>query len=963
MKFFFTLLLLVISVRVFGQTYPINGTITDNKDNAGLPGATVVFTRLPDSVQAVAISDAQGRFQVNSTAGNYLMRVTFLGYQTLQRRITITGPLNLGTLGLQINTKQLGEVQVTGRVPVGEQKGDTAQFNARAFKTNPDANAEDLVQKMPGVTVQDGQVKAQGENVGRVLVDGKEFFGDDAQATLRNLPAEVVDKIQVFDQQSEQSRLTGFNDGNTVKTINIVTRPNMRQGQFGKIYAGAGTDGRYQLGGNINIFKGDQRISILGQSNSINQQNFSSEDLVGVMSSGGNRGGRGGGGGGRGGDGNFGGGGGSDFRVPQMGGINRTHAAGINYSDKWGQKVTITGSYFINQSNNKSAQSLYRQYIDDLSDTSEVYVENQTANSQNTNHRFNMRLEYAIDSANTIFFRPRLSLQTNDGTSDSEASTLSGTRLDNQTTNNFTSDLTGYNFAGELIFRHQFAKRGRTLSLGVNSAVNNNAGQSYLLADNRNISRNRFYIQNQFAQLDRNGWSISPNINYTEPLSKKSQLQLNYSTTFQQTDSDKRTFDYSDADEDYAILNPALSNTFYNQTPSQQAGVGYRFQAAKYNFFTRVSYQYSRLESESVFPNAINLKKRYNNLVPFAMFQYNFSRQKNLRLFYRTNTNTPSVDQLQPVADISNPILPRIGNPNLDQSFQHNLNMRYSASNLEKSTTFFALVSANIIQNSIVNHSFRTLADTVIFNQPILGGTRVAQPVNLNGQYLLNSFLTYGMPLKFIKSNLNFNLSGSYNHSPGLVDNKINYSDSENFGLGATLSSNISERLDFTFSSTTNINYTQYSLESNQDTRYYNQNFRGRLNWIFWKDFVLQGDFTRLTYSGLTAGYNQNYNLLNLSLGKKLFKNKNGDIRLSVFDALEQNNSIQRNVTATYIEDVESLVLQRYYMLTFTYNIRRFGAGGGNGLDGAGRPDNNIRNNNNNNNINNGNWGGGRGNQ
>jgi hypothetical protein len=341
----------------------------------------------------------------------------------------------------------------------------------------------------------------------------------------------------------------------------------------------------------------------------------------------------------------------------------------------------------------------------------------------------------------------------------------------------------------------------------------------------------------------------------------------------------------------------------------------------------RVAYQQSRLENEALFPQELQLIKNFTNIVPFAMLQYNFSRQKNLRIFYRTNTNTPSVDQLQNVLDVSSAPRFRIGNPELDQNFQHNLTMRYSSANVAKSTNFFMMLSGNITQNAIVNHTILANQDSTLgFNNFLLRrGEQMTRPENLKGQYSIRSFMTYGVPLKFIKSNLNLNASADLNHLPGLINYEENFSDSRNVGLGITLSSNISEKLDFTLSSSSNKNYTENSLLK-QRTTYFNQSSRARVNYIFWKDVVFQTEWNQIIFTGLAGGFNQNYNLWNVSLGKKLFKNKAGDVRVSVFDLLKQNNSVQRNITATYLEDVETLVLQRYFMLSFTYNIRKFGS-------------------------------------
>jgi uncharacterized membrane protein YgcG len=252
-----------------------------------------------------------GRFIINRIPLNttYQLKATIVGYKELTKSVTISKEFNnLGDIVLQESTNELNEVVVKGKAATMVQKGDTLQYNANAFKTAPDANADELVKKLPGITVENGQIKAQGENVAQVLVDGKPFFGDDPNIALKNLPAELIDKIEIMDRLSDQSQLTGFNDGNTSKTINIITNPNRRNGQFGKIYAGLGTNDNYTAGGNINLFNGEKRWSIVGMSNNINQQNFSSQDLLGISSSGGGGGGnRGGGGGNRGGGGNFGG--------------------------------------------------------------------------------------------------------------------------------------------------------------------------------------------------------------------------------------------------------------------------------------------------------------------------------------------------------------------------------------------------------------------------------------------------------------------------------------------------------------------------------------------------------------------------------------------------------------------------------------------------------------------------------
>lgn len=921
MKIPFTFLLFLFTLPVFSQSFLLEGMVTDSKDNSSLPGATVLLIRLPDSAQSAVITDSTGRFAFQQNPGRYQLRVSFLSYQTVQRQITLSNaPVNVGTIALTADARRLKEVQIIGKTPTAVQRGDTTELNARAFKTNPDANASDLIQKMPGINVQDGQVKAQGENVQRVLVDGKEFFGDDVNATLNNLPAEVIDKIQILEEQSEQARVSGFDDGTRVKTLNIVTRSDRRTGQFGRVYAGAGTDARYQVGGSLNIFKPGQRLTILGQSNSINQQNFSGEDLIGVSSGGGGgRGRRGGGGGGQ--------GGANEFALPQLNGITKTHSAGLNYSGQIGKKLEISGSYFGNYTDNDAFEKSFLQYVVNqrLPFNSESEINNST--TQNYNHRLNFRLEYKLDSANTIFLRPRLSFQGRDALAGINRIRSMDTARVTETAGQSNSNSLGINFTNEFTFQHRFAKRGRTLSVGLGTTINNRDVDSYNQSETEQFNPDEFIAINQRNDQAVKGWSLTPSISYSEPLSKFSQLQLNYSGTIQRNESDRRAYNFIDEEEGYNEFDPRFSNTFVNFNPQHRLGVGYRFrtQDNKVNFNLNTSYQYSELNNEREFPTTNSFSRGFHNVVPNARLQYNITKQKNFRLFYRGATNPPAVEQLQDVVTLSNDSLRfTIGNPNLNQYYRHFANIRYSATNLEKASTFFIGVNGSVNQNPIVNETIIADSAEVIFGVPLIRNQQITRPINLHGQYNFTGFVNYGIPIKAIKTNLNVDANAGYNKNPGYLNGVLNYSYTQTYGVGLTLSSNISENLDFTLASNGNMNLTRNSASLGQNNNYYTINNRARLNWIFWKNFVLQSDFSQRIYSGLSASYNQNYSLWNVSVGKKFFPKRNGDLRLVVYDILKQNNSIQRNIQPTYIEDVETRTLQRYFMLSFTYTIRQY---------------------------------------
>ncbi|WP_224999660.1 TonB-dependent receptor [Cesiribacter sp. SM1] len=914
---------LLISVLAFGQSAFLSGTVSSAADNSTLPGASVVLTRLADSARVAQATDTEGNFRFNNlTAGEYQLRISFVGYTTQLRELTLPEEgLELGSLALKEDAEQLNEIEIIRQQPLATQEGDTTSFRANAFKTTPDANAEDLIRKMPGVVVQDGKVQAQGEEVRRVLVDGKPFFGDDPTAALKNLPAEIIDKIQVFDQQSEQARASGFDDGETTKTINIVTKPEMRNGQFGRVYSGYGLDGRYMAGGNLNIFNDDQRISILAQSNNINQQNFATEDLAGVASGSG-RGGRGGrGGGGRGG---FGGGGGAgEFMVGQQGGIATTNAVGINYTDQWGEKVEVSGSYFFNHSSLLSTQNTQLEYLGSRLG-GQTYTEESKAESTNSNHRFNLRLDYNIDKNNSLQIRPRLSLQDYSGNSSLVGLTRLGSETLSSTINQFNSSYGALSFSNDLLYRHSFAKRGRTLSVNIGTSIDNRDGTSELNSQNEYLDESPV-TENllQQSDLQDKGWRLSADVRYTEPISQKSQLMLNYRTGYQYSRPYKLTTDLEN-DESEAELNPALSSQLTSSYRTNSLGGSYRLRSEKGMLMAGINYQASRLDNNLRFPLEGDIERTFENILPMAMYRHNFSKEKNLRVMYRTSANPPSAQRLLYAVDNSNPLQLTIGNPALRQDYQHTLFTRYSANNPEKASTFFALISGSYSAQYIGNSVLLPAQDTILatgFTVP--AGVQLTQPQNLEGYWNMRTFVSYGVPVQLLKSNLNVNATASYSHIPGLINGAETYTGNTGFGAGVVLSSNISEKIDFTLSTQANYTIATNSLQESLNNRYMNQTSRASFKWILPFGLSLESDLAHQYYGSFAGSDAQNYMLLNAGIGKRMFNNR-GELSLYAYDLLNQNTDIQRNITEAYIESVQTDVLNRYLMLRFTYNIRNF---------------------------------------
>lgn len=934
------------------QTRTIGGIVTDQQTKAPLPKATVKLSSLSDSSSKFnTLTDTAGKFSFTGLhKDSFLLSITYVGYSPVSRIIAVdTSDVNIKIAAAPGAGSDLATVIIQTKVsPVG-QKEDTLQMNASQYKVNPDATTEDLVKKMPGITIENGQVKAQGETVRRVTLDGRELFGDDATAALRSLPAEVVDKIQVFDRLSDQDRAAGVTTGETQKEINIVTRAGMRNGQYGRVYAGYGTDDRYSLGGNATFLKENRRISIVGQSNNINQQNFSAQDLLGVTSSGGRGGfggggfgGFGGGGGGRPtggggfggggfGGGGFGGFGGGGFLVGQQNGINRTNAIGINFSNNWGKKIRMSASYFLNNSHNTTSQESNTEYFPGSPSRFSNVDRLSTSSGNNTNHRVNARIEWQIDSMNQIIISPNLSFQENNSNSFSNTSNrYSSAKLANETANKTNSSRSGNNLNNNILFSHNFRKRGRTFSINLNTSYNKREGESYTTYQRFNSSSVLDSSDSRFADQSNNTLQVSARLSYTEPLSQKSQLQFTYNPSYSKSDADQMTYSYDSTSMEYSIFRPGFSNVFNNKTKAHNGGIAFRTGDRDNQFTAGINYQRTELYNNREFPSpAFEGSKAFNNLLPNAMARFKLSSRSNIRLFYRTNVNQPSINQLQDVVDATNAPTYSQGNPELKPQYSHSLNSTYTFTNTGKGTVFVGNVYAQKSNNYITNATYFIEKDSVIGVTKIDSLSTLSKQLNVDGYYNLRSFLTFAVPLRFIKSNLNMNGGFSYSKIPGVINYQNVESKNYTYSIGTVISSNVSQYVDFTVSYSANYNVVNSMTSrakdiTNSRQKYFNHTGSVQLNLLSKKGWFFQNDLNnQLQWQNTT----EQYWLWNMSVGKKFLKDRKGELKLTAFDVLKQNVSFSRSISddGYSIYTQRSQVLTQYFLLTFTYNLRNFG--------------------------------------
>jgi Outer membrane protein beta-barrel family len=891
----------------------VKGKLIDSVGKQILKDATVTIIDAKDSTLIVfGLAKADGSFELkNLPFEDLIFQVGFQSYEPYSKKISpskTNTEINLGNIYLKQMANDLGNVTVS-QSPI-QIKKDTVEFNASSFKTKPNAVAEDLLKKLPGIEVdKDGGIKSQGEAVQRILVDGKRFFGDDPKLATKNLPPDVIDKIQVYDGLSDQSAFTGFDDGNRVRTINITTRKDKRKGYFGRATVGGGStgdEGVYDNNINLSRYNGDRQITITAQGNNVNKQNFTGQNIFG-----------GGGGGFTGGGGGRGGGGFTTGATTGSSGIINTWAAGLNYRDVWGKKTQAYGSYFFNDQKTYTDQKSFTETLVSGNPDSSNFSNNVTSSIRhNQNNRVNFNIETQFDSSNSMILRPNISFQHTDNENNTTSAATKGKLNLNNSVSRTTSINDGYNGALEATFRHRFAKKGRTYSIGINLGGSTNDGSGTNRSINQYYTQNRVDTINQINNSNSDGKNFSTTLAYTEPIAKNQLLEFNYTYSYSDNTNGKSTYGYNKNTGNFDLVVPNLSNTFQNTYSSNRGTLSYRIQTQKLNLSVGSGVQIGDLKSNNLTKDSA-INQHYVNMYPTANLRWEFTKTKNLRINYSGRTAQPSATQLQPVADNSNPLNIQLGNPNLKQQFTHSVRMLYSSFDVFTQRTFFATVNATTIANDIQN------SVTIL-----PGGAQVSQPVNLSGTYNVSGYFNFGFPIKKPKSNMSFTGNVSYNQSQGLINNVSNYTKNTLVGGTVKWTTNLKDNFDMNFSSNSSFNFARYTLQPQQNADYFTQTFTTDATYYTKSGWVVSTDFDYIINRGQSAGYNTTIPLWSASIAKQIFKKKEGEIKLYVFDLLNQNTSIRRTVSGNSISDVETKVLKRYIMLSFTYNLRRFGATG-----------------------------------
>jgi hypothetical protein len=931
-KLFLTsIVLLFFCSNTIAQFYSIKGRLIDSTQ-APLSFASVFLLNVRDSTLVTFTrAEENGNFVFkNIKKQDYLVKTTYVGllpYQRLIKYESSKNELDLGTIALKPISKDLMEVVIrTAKAPL-EIKGDTIEYDASKFKVPPGSTVEDLLKRLPGVSVDaEGNIKAQGRKVDKVLVDGKNFFGDDPKVATKNLPAEAITKVQVFDDKSEQAKLTGVEDGKKEKTVNLQLKEEFKKGGFGKGTVAAGTDERLSAKMNYNRFDAKNQFSVLGFGNNINQSGLNRDDyqdFKGSQSYNWND------------NADFGFGQGNQFiffsednmeaepgmNIPQSWrpglGFSENLAGGINYNYDT-KKTKWSSSYFYNQTDQSLNQINQSQIVlPGISYLSKSDIANANFSE---NHRANFRLEKMLDSTNTLVwnFNGRLSNIARGSFQDFDYNNNTNEKFRSQQNENSTDNKSSA-ISSSLIFRHKFKKKGRNLAWSASYNGRNsdqNAFQESIINEFR-VSGQSFPLGGLNLNINQNNLTVSnsqeykSSVLYTEPVTKtiSSETFFNYAQKY--NDVDRDVFNLFDSRK--RVDN--LSNFFDNTQGLLRLGQGFRFNINQTNLSIGLAASKFDLDgdifTEKNAKSLSKVNKTYWAVLPNLELNLQSGSGAYSYFSYNPNFELPKINDLQPFINNQNPLNIVIGNADLKPAQNHSIRLNHGKFDPVSFKSFWLGANFNYKVNSVV-YSYEV-------DKSLISTTR---PQNISGAQNLNLYSNFEFPIikTKVSTSFNFNISNSVN--PMFINGTENIQKTFNYYLGWSL--------DLTpaswFSLFSRINYnpssSKFSVNTAQNQRFYNNTVNLSSVIQMPQLWFYTMDFNYTNYVNKTQNFDQKLPIMNISVYKILGKAKKSEIRLSAYDLFNKNLGVSQFATGTAVINNRTETLARYIMLSYTYNMR-----------------------------------------
>lgn len=882
------------------QEYNISGII---KDTTAIPlsSATVYIESAVDStVFDYGITEEDGRFQLKGKTNDKAVDfyISYTGLEGYHKRLNLEqqSTYDLGEIILKPMGNQLDEILIKGSAPPVKIKKDTLEFNVNSFKTKDNANLEDLLKKLPGVTVDnDGKIKVNGKEVTNIKVNGKDFFGDDPLVATKNLPKDLLEKIQVVDTKSKEDEFTGKESDSDDKTINVTIKEDQNKGLFARLTAGGGTDHRYSLNGIGNYFKNDLRLSVLGSANNINSVGFSFDEIYDAM-------------------------GRNAYSIVNdgnSGGVTKSSSGGFDFVDAWGEKIDFSANYFYNRASTEAESQTQRENI--LPDRR--YFNNSTSTSKNVNnnHRGNFEFEYEPDTLTRISIRPSITANNGyyEGNSYTESLDEEGATLNNSTTEQH-SDVNNLDFSNRLYIIRRFGNQGGFFQVSLSNRNNTqdskraNLTTRNIFDQNEELTNNTTQDQLITEEGSKDEYEVRTRARI--PLSEKWKFDAGYSYT-NGSDNNERLLYEVDENDQYDALNEELSSNFKSRNIQHRPYVGLSFRSDKVTATLTGGLENTRLKNDEKFTDT-QFDNTYNNFFARGFMRYRIDQMKSLSFFYTNSRSIPSISQLQPVSNTTDPLNIRVGNPDLKPSLVNRLSMNFYNYNYKTHQGMNIYLGGQYNTDEVVS---RTTTDEDL--------VRTTTYTNVDGRYNFNLYANVYKEFKFRdKSTLkpNIGLSSGMSKDIGYSNDNRYHANNLNIGPSVGIEYDIPDIINITPSYQVTYNQTDYSLNSQRNQNYTDHDLRLEVT-AYWPKNVIFGNDITYTHIGETApGFDNNYVLWNMSLGYEIWDG-DGTFKVTVFDLLNQNVSTRRRTGEDYIQDTQQLVLKRYAMFSFTYKLSRFG--------------------------------------
>ena len=909
-------LCLFMSFSAYGQEGSVEFCLCDSVNGDTVEGAVVELVYLSDSTKYHAVSDGSGKAKFQRIAyGDYSVTATFLGYIPSCRRIRLNAHfLSPDTIRMQPDVQLLDEVVISTPALRSTQNGDTLSYHADAYKVVLGANSESLLTKMPGISVSECGVEAHGRTVQKIMIDGEEFFGNDVLSALKNLPADMIEDVEVFNKLSDEAELTGVDDGRGYTAINIRSKPDRRKGTFGRLYAGYGFSDKYIAGGNINNFNSKCRLSVVGLANNISLHNFVTEDIVGATDEEGKNGH-------------------SNFVVKPMPGISSVQSLGTNFNTSW-----LSGSYFFNRTDNSNVPVSQRENLNSGNKVQLTDAEKDLT-ALNYNHRFSAKMKFNVGERHSFIIRPSLNIQ--DFSDFSEQRSLVRNRfgcddirfVHNRLSDNRNERL-GINVSNTFNYRYRFHKRGRSLSMSL-------LGNYY---DNETDALNEQYtFRKPDMPLDPLlASSVSSQQNfrktrkvmartgvvYTEPLSRRFRMSWEYAFIYSRDEAAKTVFLRDNETGE-------LSTTADARQSSENRGIylthkiGPRFQYAfrKTSITVGGAFQHMNFKGTNILPATGEVYKPYSNLTYEVVANLVINRQNTICIDAKGRTVNPSANLLQDVVSLANLSRVSAGNPNLSPSYLHGFGIRYIHTDARRGSTVAVSLNYNGSGNYIGDSLVADQPDFIVTEGVKLGeGNLFVRPVNIGGYHRLHGKITYGFPVNPLRSNLNIQAQAVINVLPGIINGEYSPVHRNNYLVGASLASNISEDVDFRVSYTGEYVQGEFTTKAGKNNNdYFSHTVSGQLKWAFWKGVTFTGSLSYRQDKGISAPFNDRTLLCNLYLGKRIFRNRLGEISIGINDLFDDNSRrYAHTINSSGTNNIVNQGIERYVAFQLVWHLRNY---------------------------------------